>query len=69
MPLWMLLSDFLHDLKAQKTRVFLTTFAITWGTLAIVLLMAFGRGFKQRIVSSMLNAGNQIIRVYAGKPV
>ena len=67
MPLWMLLSDFLHDLKAQKTRVFLTTFAITWGTLAIVLLMAFGRGFKQRIVSSMLNAGNQIIRVYGGQ--
>ena len=67
MPLWMLLSDFLHDLKAQKTRVFLTTFAITWGTLAIVLLMAFGRGFKHRIVSSMLNAGNQIIRVYGGQ--
>jgi len=67
MPLWMLLSDFLHDLKAQKTRVFLTTFAITWGTLAIVLLMAFGRGFKHRIVSSMLNAGNQIIRIYGGQ--
>ncbi|UCE06612.1 MAG: ABC transporter permease, partial [bacterium] len=67
MPLWMLLSDFLHDLKVQKTRVFLTTFAIIWGTLSIVLLMAFGRGFKNRIVASMLNAGNQIIRVYGGQ--
>jgi len=63
----MLLSDFLHDLKVQKTRVFLTTFAIIWGTLSIVLLMAFGRGFKNRIVASMLNAGNQIIRVYGGQ--
>ncbi len=67
MPLWMLLSDFLNDLKTNKTRVFLTTFAIIWGTLAIVLLMAFGRGFKERITTSMLNAGNQIIRVYGGQ--
>jgi putative ABC transport system permease protein len=67
MPLWILISDFLHDLKVQKTRVFLTTFAIIWGTLAIVLMMAFGRGFKHRITTSMLNAGNQIIRVYGGQ--
>jgi len=67
MPLWMLLSDFFNDLKVNKTRVFLTTFAITWGTLAIVLLMAFGRGFKTRIVTSMLNAGNQIIHIYGGQ--
>lgn len=67
MPFWMLISDFLHDLRVQKTRVFLTTFAIMWGTLAIVLMMAFGRGFKHRITTSMLNAGNQIIRMYGGQ--
>jgi len=67
MPFWILISDFLHDLKTQKTRAFLTTFAITWGTLSIVLMMAFGRGFKNRIVSSMSNAGNQIIRLYGGQ--
>ncbi len=67
MPLWILLNDFLADLKQQKTRVFLTTFAITWGTMAIVLMLAFGRGFKFRISTAMLNAGNQIIRVYGGQ--
>jgi len=67
MPLWILIGDFLNDLRLQKTRVFLTTFAITWGTIAIVLMMAFGRGFKHRIEASMLNAGNQIIRVYGGQ--
>lgn len=67
MPFWVLISDFLHDLRVQKTRVFLTTFAITWGTLAVVLMMAFGRGFKYRITTSILNAGNQIIRVYGGQ--
>lgn len=63
----MLIGDFLNDLKTQKTRVFLTTFAITWGTIAIVLMMAFGKGFRFRITTSMLNAGNQIIRLYAGQ--
>ncbi len=67
MPFWMLFSDFLHDLKVNKTRVFLTTFAIIWGTIAIVLLMAFGRGFKYRIVTNMTNAGNMIIHVYGGQ--
>ena len=67
MPIWMLLGNFLHDLKAQKTRVFLTTFAITWGTIAIVLMMAFGRGFHFRIRTSMLNAGNQLIRIWGGQ--
>ena len=67
MPFWILISDFLNDLKVQKTRIFLTTFAITWGTIAIVLMMAFGRGFKNRIESSMLNSGNQIIRVFGGQ--
>lgn len=67
MPLWVLISDFLNDLKMQKTRVFLTTFAITWGTMAIVMMMAFGKGFKHRIETSMLNAGNQIIRMYGGQ--
>lgn len=67
MALWILINDFLHDLKTQKTRVFLTTFAITWGTISIVLMMAFGRGMKNRIVSSMQNAGNNIIRIYGGE--
>ncbi len=67
MVFWILLDDFLHDLKNQKTRVFLTTFAVTWGTISIVLMLAFGRGFKNRIVSAMANAGNQIIRVYGGQ--
>lgn len=67
MTFWILINDFLHDLKTQKTRVFLTTFAITWGTISIVLMLAFGRGLKNRIISSMQNAGNYIIRVYAGE--
>lgn len=36
-------------------------------TIAIILMLAFGRGFKYRMVSAMTNAGNNIIRVYGGQ--
>jgi len=67
MPFWMLISEFLHDIKANKTRAFLTTFAIMWGTVAIVLMMAFGEGFNYRMMTAMTNAGNNIIKVYGGQ--
>ena len=34
-----LLEEFYGDLRAQKTRAFLTMFDITWGTIAGVLLL------------------------------
>jgi hypothetical protein len=37
-----LLTEFLGDLKAHKTRALLTMFAITWGTIAVVLLRVRG---------------------------
>lgn len=61
-----LLGEFIGDLKAQKTRVLLTIFAITWGTIAVVLLLAFGEGLRQSIVRGLLNAGERIFMVYGG---
>jgi len=63
----MLLREFLDDIKKQKTRAFLTTIAITWGTLAVILLMAFGDGLAFRMQQSLLNAGDKIIRIYGGQ--
>lgn len=63
----MLLKEFFDDIKKQKTRAFLTTIAITWGTLAIILLMAFGSGLSFRMQQGFLNAGNYIIRIYGGQ--
>lgn len=63
----MMLKEFLEDIKVQKLRAFLTTIAITWGTLAIILLMAFGTGLAFRMRQGLLNAGDQIIRIYGGQ--
>jgi putative ABC transport system permease protein len=61
-----LLGEFLGDLREQKTRVLLTMFAITWGTIAVVLLLAFGEGLRHAIVKGLLNAGERIFMVYGG---
>ncbi len=63
----LLIKEFLQDLKTQKVRAALTTIAITWGTLAVILLIAFGKGLGFRMREGLLNAGDMIIRVYGGQ--
>jgi len=62
-----LLEEFFGDLRGQKTRTFLTMFSVTWGTIAIVLLLAFGEGLKQQISTGLLNAGEKIFMTYGGE--
>src|SRR5256886_12127860 len=62
-----LLQEFIGDLKAQRTRAFLTFFAVTWGTLAVVLLLAFGEGLKRTVRDGLLGAGERIFMVYGGE--
>jgi putative ABC transport system permease protein len=64
MNILILLREFLEDIRSQKTRAFLTTIAISWGILAVTLLMAFGEGLSYRMQEGFLNAGDRIIRVY-----
>ena len=62
-----LLKDFLHDLRSHRLRAFLTLLAITWGTIAVVLLLAFGEGLGTQMLKGMMNAGNRIMIVYGGE--
>ncbi|MDH3297662.1 MAG: ABC transporter permease [Gemmatimonadota bacterium] len=61
-----LLAEFLGDLKAQRTRSLLTMFATMWGTIAIVLLLAFGEGLRRSVSAGLLNAGEKIFMVWGG---
>jgi putative ABC transport system permease protein len=67
MNIFILLREFIEDLRSQKTRAFLTTIAIAWGIIAVTLLMAFGEGLSFRMREGLLNAGDRIIRVYSGQ--
>jgi putative ABC transport system permease protein len=61
-----LLQEFLGDLKAQRARALLTFFAVAWGTLSVVLLLAFGEGLKRTLRDGLLGAGERIFMIYGG---
>lgn len=66
--MWTLLRrEFLHDLRHQKTRVFLTVAGIIWGTMSVVLLLAFGFGLERRILEGNLNYTDGVVTVRAGE--
>lgn len=62
-----IVSEFIVDLRAQKLRAFLTMFGIIWGTVAIVVLVAFGVGFKKQTVANMHGMGESIAVVFPGR--
>src|SRR2546430_5465144 len=62
-----LLEEFLGDLKGQKTRTALTLLAMIWGTIAVVLLLAFGEGLRVSVETGLLNAGERMFMVRGGE--
>lgn len=66
--MWKILfGEFVNDLRAQKTRAFLTMFAVTWGTISVVLLLSFGEGLRTTMMNGFLNAGDRIFMIYGGE--
>jgi putative ABC transport system permease protein len=66
--MWLeLLKEFFYDLRMHRTRAILTLIAITWGTVAVVLLLSFGEGLTDRLTNGLINAGNRIMIVYGGE--
>jgi len=66
--MWKILfAEVLGDLRTQRTRTFLTIFAMVWGTISIVLLLAFGQGLRNQVSVGLLNAGERIFMVYGGQ--
>ena len=62
-----LVREFVYDLRNQKTRVLLTTVAIIWGTMSVVLLLSFGFGLEKRLMEGNLNYSDAVVNVYAGE--
>lgn len=60
------IAEFWSDLRAQKLRTFLTVFGIIWGTVAIIVLLAFGMGFKKQLAINMHGLGESIAIMFPG---
>jgi putative ABC transport system permease protein len=51
----------LQDVRHQKVRTLLTLFGITWGTVSVSLLVAFGEGLEKRIRKNQAGLGENIV--------
>lgn len=58
---------FYRELKNQKKKITLTILALIWGTLSIVVLLAFGEGLNRQMRISNHGLGEGIVFVYAGQ--
>ncbi len=66
--MWLtIIREFFVDLSKQKLRSSLTIVAIAWGTLSVVLLLAFGRGLGNSLMEGMLGGGDQIVMIFGGQ--
>ncbi len=61
------LKEFLEDIQKQKIRAILTTVAIAWGSLTMILLMAFGSGLSLRMREGLLNAADRVLMIWNGQ--
>ena len=58
--------QFFRDIRNQKMRTLMTTFGILWGTVAIILLMAFGDGIRTEQIKEMRGLGENIAIIWGG---
>lgn len=64
------LTDFelvLRDLWAQRLRTVLTLFGIIWGTITVILLLAFGTGVHHQNIKNMKGIGDNVVIVWGGR--
>lgn len=59
MSLFNLLADLWKNISTQKLRTFLTLFGIMWGTATLIILLAFGMGFRDQTMLNMRGMGDE----------
>ncbi len=59
--------EIFHYLRQYKARTFMTMFGIIWGTISIVVLLAFGVGVQHAMSKNMHGIGEGIVIIWAGK--
>jgi len=67
MPLGTAFREFVADLKAQRLRTTLTVLGIAWGTIAVVVLLAFGVGLERQTRKRFHGLGDRIVILFGGR--
>jgi putative ABC transport system permease protein len=58
--------DFIRNINQQRLRTFLTIFGIMWGTATLIILLAFGIGFRDQTKLNMRGIGDEIAIMFNG---
>jgi len=66
-PRFLIFQLFFRSSRVQKKRAFLTIAAIAWGTLALLLLLAFGEGLGQSLGKAWAGMGTDIAVIWPGE--
>jgi putative ABC transport system permease protein len=61
------LREFLADIRSQKLRTTLTVLGIAWGTVAVVVLLAFGVGLERQTRKRFHGLGDRIVILFGGR--
>ncbi|UCF21456.1 MAG: ABC transporter permease [Gemmatimonadota bacterium] len=61
------LKDFFNDIRTQRLRTILTILGIAWGTVAVVVLLAFGVGMERQTRKRMHGLGEQIVILFGNR--
>ncbi|MBP3191131.1 ABC transporter permease [Natronogracilivirga saccharolytica] len=59
--------DFFQMIKNQRLRTFMTLFGIVWGTATLIILLAFGMGFRDQMTLNMRGMGDEIMLVFGSQ--
>ncbi len=59
--------DFFNDIRTQRLRTILTIMGITWGTVAVIVLLAFGVGMEKQTRKRMHGLGERIVILFGNR--
>jgi putative ABC transport system permease protein len=61
------LREFTADLRSQRLRTTLTVLGIAWGTIAVVVLLAFGVGLERQTLKRFHGLGDRIVLLFGNR--
>ena len=61
------LRELWSDVRAQKLRTAMTILGIAWGTVAVVVLLAFGTGLETHVIKRFHGLGDRIVILFGGE--
>lgn len=67
MKILLYFKQFLHDIRSQKLRTFLTLSGLAWGTVTVICLLAFGYGLQHQQEVQMKGMGEDIVILWASR--